>query len=168
METIPEKRMRFRRADERDADRITALYEEARGQAGCTWDETYPNREILDDDLSRGDIFVMEVNDTLAGAISIDADPLTDALTCWSRELTPQAEIARVVVAEDFRGMGIAPSMFLELHKILKNRGCKSVHYLVSPDNQKALHAYEKLGYHCVGHADLYGHHWDCYETALR
>ncbi len=157
----------FRLAETADRERIFSLYQAAIGTEGCTWDDTYPSREMMDDDLSRGGLFCAERDGILVGAISIDDDPYTDALDVWDEALMPAAELARVVVSEECRGEGIAPRMFREMHGILRERGYRSAHYLVSPENQKALHAYETLGYRFVGTADLYEHHWLCYEMRL-
>ena len=157
----------FRPGTESDEKKIFGLYRAAIGTEGCTWNAEYPTMEILRDDIRRDAVFVMEQNGEIVGAISIDDDPQTDALSVWDIELRPAAEISRVVVSDACRGCGIAPAMFCELHKVLRYRNYRSVHYLVSPGNKKALHAYESLEYQRVGEADLYDHRWYCDEKAL-
>ena len=49
----------------------------------------------------------------------------------------------------------------------LKNRGYKAVHYLVSPDNLRAVNSYAKLGFTKAGECELYGHRWHAYEKDL-
>ena len=159
--------MLFRPGTNEDEERIFSLYTAAVGTEGCTWDAEYPTLEILRDDIRREAVFVMERDGEIIGAISIDDDPLTDVLPVWDPELCPAAEISRVVVSGACRGCGIAPAMFCELHEVLRHRNYRSAHYLVSPDNKKALHAYESLGYQYVGEADVYDHHWYCYERTL-
>ena len=159
--------MIFRPGTESDEEMIFSLYTAAIGTEGCTWDADYPTMEILRDDIRREAVFVMERDGEIVGAISIDDDPLTDALAVWDAGLRPAAEISRVVVSGACRGCGIAPAMFCELHEVLRRRNYRSVHYLVSPGNKKALHAYESLKYQSVGEADLYDHHWYCYEKVL-
>ena len=38
-----------------DKPYIMALYTEAIGSEGCTWNEDYPSEETMDSDLARGD-----------------------------------------------------------------------------------------------------------------
>ena len=101
------------------------------------------------------------------GAISIDEDHVVEELPCWSAQLQPAAEFARLVVREDARGQAIARKMILELMQVAAKRGCKSVHYLVSPGNKRAVHSYEHLHFTLCAEADLFGEHWLCYEKQL-
>lgn len=41
-----------------DKPYIMALYTEAIGSEGCTWNEDYPSEETMDSDLARGDAYV--------------------------------------------------------------------------------------------------------------
>ena len=159
--------MEYRFADLSEKDDIFRLYRSVIGEEGCTWSEDYPSMEILEDDLAKGNILCAYEDGALAGAISIDSDPLTDALDCWSEALSPSAELARVVTARDYRCRGVAKEMFRRINEELKQRGFRSSHYLVSPDNTAAVRAYGKLSYRRCGECDLYGHHWDCYEKEL-
>lgn len=103
----------------------------------------------------------------LLGAISIDDDHVVEELPCWSAQLQPAAEFARLVVREDARGQAIARKMILAMMQVAAKRGCKSVHYLVSPGNQRAVHSYAHLHFTLCGEADLFGEHWLCYEKQL-
>lgn len=58
-----------------DKPYIMALYTEAIGSEGCTWNEDYPSEETMDSDLARGDAYVWkDETGELLGAISIDDD----------------------------------------------------------------------------------------------
>ena len=125
-----------------DKPYIMALYTEAIGSEGCTWNEDYPSEETMDSDLARGDAYVWkDETGELLGAISIDDDHVVEELPCWSAQLQPAAEFARLVVREDARGQAIARKMILAMMQVAAKRGCKSVHYLVSPGNQRAVHS---------------------------
>lgn len=99
-----------------DKPYIMALYTEAIGSEGCTWNEDYPSEETMDSDLARGDAYVWkdETGEVL-GAISIDDDHVVEELPCWSAQLQPAAEFARLVVREDARGQAIARKMILAM-----------------------------------------------------
>ena len=71
-----------------DKPYIMALYTEAIGSEGCTWNEDYPSEETMDSDLARGDAYVWkDETGELLGAISIDDDHVVEELPCWSGEL---------------------------------------------------------------------------------
>lgn len=66
----------------------------------------------MDSDLARGDAYVWkDETGELLGAISIDDDHVVEELPCWSAQLQPAAEFARLVVREDARGQAIARKM---------------------------------------------------------
>ena len=51
----------------------------------------------------------------LIGTISIDDDPEVEALSCWSEDLTPVAELSRLGVAVEYQNRGIARILLQEL-----------------------------------------------------
>lgn len=161
-------RLYFQKAEREDVNDISALYSAAIGTDGCTWSLDYPNVEITKDDLERGDLFCMKTEEgEIVGAISVDDDKEVEALTCWSGQLQPARELARLVVKESYQNQSVARKLLSSAMKELKNRDCKVVHFLVSPGNERALRSYAKLEFTHCGDCDLYDHHWFCYEKEL-
>lgn len=160
--------MDFVLAKEEDSAEIMALYRSVLGSEGCTWSLDYPNEEILQDDLVREALFVLKKDEKeIVGAISIDDDKIVDELACWSEKLQPGAELARLVVKEAYQNQGIARILIQSMEKILRKEGYRSVHFLVSKTNERALRSYAKLNFTNKGDADLFGQHWWCYEKEL-
>lgn len=158
----------FQEATKEDIIEISRLYSEAIGTDGCTWSLDYPNLEITNGDYERGDLFCIRTQKgEIVGAISVDDDKEVESLLCWSKDLQPVAELARLVVREDFQNKGIARKLLAGAMDMLKERGCQGVHFLVSPGNERALRSYAKLRFTHCGDCDLYNHHWYCYEKAL-
>ena len=158
----------FREAKTEDKEQIMQLYRNAIGTEGCTWSEEYPNEQILLTDLSKHNLFCMENQDKeIVGAVSIDEDEEVDRLECWNRNAGKMAEIARLVVREDCQNKGMARELIKNVIKVLKERQYKSVHYLVSKYNNKALASYKKLDFKCVGESDILDNDWYCYEMIL-
>ena len=62
------------------------------------------------------------------GTISIDDDPEVEALSCWSEDLTPVAELSRLGVAAEYQNHGIARILLREAMAELKSQGYKAVH----------------------------------------
>ena len=103
----------------------------------------------------------------LIGTISIDDDPEVEALSCWSEDLTPVAELSRLGVAAEYQNHGIARILLQEAMAELKSQGYKAAHILVAKDNVKALRSYEKLHFTTAGECELFGHSYWCYEKEL-
>lgn len=158
----------FREANNDDKVEILKLYKSAVGTEGCTWSEDYPNENICSSDIDRHDLFCMEdVNGSIIAAISVDLDDKVDSLGCWKRSVGRMAELSRLVVRKEYQNRGLAPELINEVIDILKTRGYKTVHYLVSKYNMKALASYKKLDFTKVGECNLFGEEWYCYEKSL-
>lgn len=161
-------KLTFGPAKEQDKATILGLYRAAIGVPGSTWTYEYPNEEYLQGDFSRGDLFCLKnESGEVVGAISVDADELVDKLDCWSADLVPGIELARLVVREDYRNKSLARLLITYMMDEARKRGARSVHFLVSKKNERALRSYAKLEFKRVGECDLYDGDWWCYEKAL-
>lgn len=165
---ISMKKVTFLQPALKDKQEILSLYHSMIGTEGCTWTMDYPNEEILEKDFSRQAIFVIrnEKNEII-GAISIDDDKEVDGLTCWSDSLKPAAELARLAVKGPYQNQGLARFMLQCVIQELKKRNYKSVHFLVSKTNVRALRSYARLNFKKKGESNLYGENWWCYEKEL-
>lgn len=158
---------RIEQASDTDIEEILALYRSMIG-GKADWTEDYPCMDTITFDLSRDALFVMknERNEIIA-AISIDEDADVAALPCWSPDLQPSGELARVCVRADMQNRGIARKMMQYTFAVLRRQGCKSVHILVRPANEAALRSYLPLGYVQVGTCELFGKDFLCFEKRL-
>ncbi len=154
-------------ATESDREEIMALYKEQLGREFCAWDEDYPSNETIDYDLSRDALFVMKEDGKIIAAISIELDEDVDALECWNRDIFPGGELARIAVTPSMQGRGIARKMMQHGMDVLKERGFKSIHFLVNKYNQKAIRCYEVFGFDVVGECYMYDQDFLCYEKVL-
>ena len=85
------------------------------GREFCAWTDDYPSADTIHFDLARNSLFCLKTKTghDLAGVISFDADPETDILDCWSKELVPSVEFARVAVSLNYQGCGICRKTLL-------------------------------------------------------
>lgn len=158
----------FLSAAEADSEEILSLYRSMIGKKGCTWSLEYPNEDILKDDMKRQGIFCMKNSmGEIVGVISIDADEAVGGLSCWTKDLEPAAELARLGVKEQYQNQGIAKRLLKGAMEELIRRGYKGVHFLVSKTNESAIYAYRNLGFRIQGECSLYNENWWCYETEL-
>ena len=190
---MKDRYMEFRRARREEAEEILQLYRSLIGTEYCVWTENYPTEREVEFDLSRNALFCLYekmpepdgreqgvrlseeqtaeslsvTRGRLMGTISIDDDPEVEALSCWSEDLTPVAELSRLGVAVEYQNRGIARILLQEAMAELKSQGYKAVHILVAKDNVKALRSYEKLHFTTAGECELFGHSYWCYEREL-
>ena len=154
-----------------DKDEILNLYKMQLGREFCPWDEHYPEAKEIDFDLSRDALFVMkedtEAGEKIIAAISIDDDPNVESMECWSEDRKPGAELARLAVHPDWQNQGLARQMLAFGMEKIKEKGYKSVHFLVNRLNTKALRSYAVFGFETVGECSLYDQPFICYEKAL-
>lgn len=151
-----------------DKNAVMELYHRSMYQKGCTWSEDYPTEEIFESDVRRKAIFCLKHKDgRIAASVSIDEDPAVEELPVWTADGKKTAEIARLAVAEEYQGQGLTALLFTDLMEVLRNRGYKRLHFLVSPDNPSAVRAYRKMRFTFVGEIDLFGCHWHCYEGMI-
>lgn len=172
--SMKDRYMEFLRARREEAEEILQLYRSLIGTEYCVWTENYPTEREVEFDLSRNALFCLyekmpepDGRGRLIGTISIDDDPEVEALSCWSEDLTPVAELSRLGVAVEYQNRGIARILLQEAMTELKSQGYKAAHILVAKDNVKALRSYEKLHFTTAGECELFGHSYWCYEKEL-
>ncbi|MCR5418055.1 MAG: GNAT family N-acetyltransferase [Lachnospiraceae bacterium] len=159
--------MMIRMAKEEDRKEVLALYKMQLGREFCPWNDEYPGNETIDFDLERDSLFVMEDEGRIVAAISIEEDEDVDNLTCWSADLQPGGELARLAVLPSMQNRGIARQMLQHGMTVLKQRGFKSIHFLVNKCNEKAIRSYAVFGFHTVGECHMYEQDMYCYEKEL-
>lgn len=159
--------MIFRKAREEDLPVVWGLYRGAIGSPGNTWSDEYPTEDMMREDCVVGDLYVVELDGKVVAAISRDRDDQVAALPCWSKEMVPSAEVARIVVSPDCRGRGVGPWMVGQMAEELRERGYRSMHLLVSKGHERAQRCYAKQSFANVGESTLYDGNWWCYEKAL-
>ena len=158
----------FSLATKEDASTILKLYRQQIDSDGCTWNDEYPNMELLLRDIERKNQFCLKnFNQEIISAIAIDSDIAVDSLPCWSPAISKSGELSRLAVSKEYQNMGIARKMILQVCYILKSRNYEYARYLVSPQNERAIASYRKLEFYKVGETYLYDHYWECYERNL-
>ncbi len=144
----------FRKAEKEDAFSVYALYKSVVGEEFCVWNDAYPDRLEIEGDLAANDLFVLVNGEKIIGAISIVPENELDGFDCFTID---GPEIARVVIAKEYRGKGLSYKMVSEIEKILCDRGMKSIHLSVAKANIPAYKTYIKAGFKTVGEVEIYG-----------
>lgn len=154
-------------ATENDKEEILSLYKKQIGREFCPWNEHYPTMEEIHFDLSRDSLFIMKDGEKIIAAASIDQDEQVEQLDCWSSTLAPGAEMSRLAVDPDYQNQGLAREMLLHGMAVMKERGYKSIHFLVNKHNVKALNSYNHLSFDIVGECFMYEQPFLCYEKEI-
>lgn len=158
--------MTFRAAKEDEAQAILTLYRSAIGLPLCTWNESYPSEFEISHDIETDNLFVLEEDGQIIGAISIVPENELDAMQCWSN--TERAnEIARVVLRLDKQGKGYSATLVQNVLNELKERGCQVVHLAVAKVNIPAQRTYSRCGFVTVDECFMYGNDFYLCEKLL-
>ena len=159
--------MKIEQAGEEDREEILALYHMQVGREFCPWTEQYPGEDEITYDLSRDALYVMKEEGRIIGAVSLEEDPQVDRLDCWTKELLPGGELARLAVHPDHQNRGIARLLLQYGMDRWKEKGVKSIHFLVNRRNEKAIRSYAVFGFDIVGECEMYDQPFYCYEKKL-
>ena len=159
--------MMIEMAKEEDRGEIRELYRMQIGREFCPWTEHYPTDEEITFDLSRDALYVMREQGQIIAAISLEDDPAIDVLDCWTKELLPAGELARLAVHPDYQNRGLARQMLQFGMERWKEKGVKSIHFLVNRFNVKAIRSYSVFGFRVVGTCEMYEQPFLCYEKEL-
>lgn len=148
--------MKFRPAEKHEVQTILKLYKSVIGTRFCMWNEFYPTELEISGDMAAGNLFVLEKNDVIIGAVSIAPENELDEYELW--EIHENAgEFARVVISPDYQGKGLSKLLAVGIMNELAKRGTSAVHICVSKFNIPALKLYRELEFVFLGEKDMYG-----------
>lgn len=150
-----------------DIDEVFALYQSAIGTDGCVWNDNYPTKALLLEDIETNNLYgFKDEQGRIIASIAIDRDEAVDSLEYWSNN-KPAAELARLVISEAYKNKGLARTLIRQTMQVLKAKGYKQVHFLVAVDNKRAINSYRKLNFEKVGDTFMFNTDYMCFEKAL-
>lgn len=160
----------FERARPEDAGPIEHLFEEAKriGRTNGTsaWDEGYPTREIIDEDIARGDLWALMEDGALIATISLLEEDFENGLDAgWTD--APSCILTRLCVDPARQGQGIGAEMMRRITREAARQGYQATRHLASVDNHAALRLYRKLGYRELRRVRLFGSDFIAFEKLL-
>lgn len=130
-----------------DLESVVSLYREAAGSEFSTWNEYYPTEEEASADLAAGCLYTLKKGGEIVGAISVVPERELDDLPCWRVRGDGVREIARVVIADKYRGRGYSKIMVSELLAKLRSERVCAVHLTVAIKNLPAQALYRSQGF---------------------
>lgn len=159
--------MTLRKAREYETAVVAQLYKGGAMSDFSVWDENYPTPEHARNDCRLGNLYVLENNGNIIGAVSVESDHEFDDMECWSIKGENTVEIARIVIAPAYQGKGYAVKMVELMVKHLSANGIKSVHLLSAKSNIPATKTYSRLGFDTVGECVAFGHEYYAMEYVV-
>lgn len=158
--------MNLRLLKENEKNIVLDLYNEAKKEKFCVWDEKYPTIYEIDEDFKTNNLFVLVNEKEILGAISIVPINEMNEFDEWEfREKV--CEIARIVINSKHHGQGLGKLMVESIFPICKNRGFTTIHLSCQCDNIPANITYQKLGFKNVGQKFMYENNYNLLEKRL-
>jgi ribosomal protein S18 acetylase RimI-like enzyme len=154
----------FSLAEAADIPDVLALYRSLVGTSGCAWNSEYPNKQIVEQDVAAGSLYILrEDGELLAAAFAGDDDEL-DGLPWQSRH---PCNLSRLGVVLSRQGSGIGSFMVQSIKDAVRERGYDGIILIASKSNPSALALYDKNGFTRCGETEMYGIAFSCYELLL-
>ncbi|NLI54465.1 MAG: N-acetyltransferase [Clostridiales bacterium] len=148
--------MDFSTARRCDLPELIALYRAAiqsmDAQGIPQWDEIYPDRRVIAEDISRGEMEVGRVGETIAVAFSLELCGEGDYEPANWRYPAPRFVVLhRLCVHPAFQGRGIAKEAMDHIEQSVLTRGIHAIRLDAFSRNPAALRLYESRGYEKAG-----------------
>jgi ribosomal protein S18 acetylase RimI-like enzyme len=167
--------MRIRRATREDIAALIALLRRVvplmRAAGNLQWDESYPNESVFERDIDQGQLWVAEIDGSVAGVAALTTDQEPEyAQVGWDVE-EPAVVVHRLAVDPAFRGAGVAAALMGRAEAVAAERGIAVLRVDTNTQNEATQRLFPKLGYALAGEIGLGfrpGLRFFCYEKRLK
>ena len=120
------------------------------------WDFTYPNTDVIMQDLIAQTYFVSTKNEVIIGGINIDQNQDKTYLDInWEDKSDSFLVVHRLGVKEEFWSKKIGKGLMLFTEKLVIEKRLRSIRLDTYSGNLKAMEFYKKLGYKELGAINL-------------
>lgn len=159
-ERLKKEAIRFRVAEESELDTVFRMFQCAskhmEEQGIYQWDELYPDRNDLEEDIRKGELYlgVAEQEPVAAYVLNRERDEAY-INGKWKGEEASCMVLHRLCVNPAFQGKGIGTFTMRHIEECLGKRGCRSIRLDAFTENPIAERMYKKLGYQVVGFAEF-------------
>ena len=120
------------------------------------WDTTYPNADVIMQDLIAQTYFVAIKNKIIIGGINIDQHQDKTYLDIdWEDKSDSFLVVHRLAVKEEFWNKKIGKKLMLFTEELVLEKGLRSIRLDTYSGNPKAMEFYKRLNYKELGAIDL-------------
>jgi ribosomal protein S18 acetylase RimI-like enzyme len=166
--------MRIRLATPDDLPALTALLQQViplmLAAGNLQWDATYPNQKVFQRDIDLEQLWVAEIETSIAGVAAITTDQEPDYIQVgWDIE-EPAVVVHRLAVDPSFRGFGVAKALMQKAEEVAAQRHIPILRVDTNTRNEATQKLFPKLGYQLAGEISLQlrpGLRFFCYEKRL-
>ena len=160
----------FERARPEDAEAIERLFEEAKraGRLSGTsvWDESYPTREFIDEDIARGELWMFTEDGALIATISMLEEDFENGLDAgWTD--APSCVLSRLCVDPARQGQGFGAEVMRRITEEAARQGYQATRHLTSVENPAAIKLYRGLGYRELRRVRCFGGDYIAFEKLI-
>ena len=135
------------------------------------WNEHYPSASVFEKDIKRDELYVLEINEKIIGAIVITTQIDDEYIPIkWGTENTNNIYIHRLAINPILQGKGYAQKLMDFAEAYAKENGFVSVRLDTFSQNKRNQRFYETRGYQRLDDIFLPNqseHPFHCYELLL-
>lgn len=161
----------FRLANKDDLFKVSNILKEIINNKpeGLNWTKDYPNEEVIKNDIEKKELFILEINNEILGAVVLNCDEdINYKKIEWNSNKTPLV-IHRLFVSRNYMGDGYGSLLLKRVIDKAKNHGFESIRLDTFSKNINAQKLYIKSGFKYKGTINLEGKvgEFFCYEMNL-
>lgn len=149
--------MNFREAKKEDIKSILEVISHAKEYMkrnnSTQWNENYPNKETIINDIENNIGYVLIVKNLIRGYIVVDFsdDEVYKSIKGKWKTFGNYASIHRCAIHKELRGQGYGSELFKFAEKLALSKNIRSVRVDTAPENETMKHLFNKNGYEYCG-----------------
>ena len=149
--------MNFREAKKEDIESILEVISHAKEYMkknnSTQWNENYPNKETIINDIENSIGYVLIVENLIRGYIVVDFsdDEIYKNIKGKWKTFGNYASIHRCAIHKELRGQGYGSELFKFAEKLALSKNIRSVRVDTAPENETMKHLFNKNGYEYCG-----------------
>lgn len=149
--------MNFREAKKEDIESILEVISHAKEYMkrnnSTQWNENYPNKETIINDIEKNIGYVLIVENLIRGYIVVDFsdDEIYKNIKGKWKTFGNYASIHRCAIHKELRGQGYGSELFKFAEKLALSKNIRSVRVDTAPENETMKHLFNKNGYEYCG-----------------
>ena len=149
--------MNFREAKKEDIESILEVISHAKEYMkrnnSTQWNENYPNKETIINDIENNIGYVLIVENLIRGYMVVDFsdDEVYKNIKGKWKTFGNYASIHRCAIHKELRGQGYGSELFKFAEKLALSKNIRSVRVDTAPENETMKHLFNKNGYEYCG-----------------
>ena len=149
--------MNFREAKKEDIESILEVISHAKEYMkrnnSTQWNENYPNKETIINDIENSIGYVLIVENLIRGYMVVDFsdDEVYKNIKGKWKTFGNYASIHRCAIHKELRGQGYGSELFKFAEKLALSKNIRSVRVDTAPENETMKHLFNKNGYEYCG-----------------